>query len=543
MTTSEAKRGKATGARGREPGTQAAAPPAREESGRGWLWIGLSGAVLLFAFVLRFYHISLRPVHHDEAVNGVIAMGLLRAHVYKYNPTHYHGPSLYYFLWLAFKLDGWLTYSEGLSTAVIRGVTAFLGAATVGLLLSLRHYLGAWGALTAAALMAFSPGAVFVSRDCIHEAPFVFLTLAMVMALWRYYETASPAFLCLAAGWAGILCATKETWIFTAAVLPLAGLGVAGVVAWPVPDRRWQVFRTEVGRYLHWGEGRRAGRRILSWIGAFALFLAIYGAFFSSFGDNFPKGIYDSFATFRYWAHTGATDIVHNDFTYLYWLARAEFPTLVLGILGMGFALRRRNRFAMFCGFWALGMLAVYSLIPYKTGWLTLNILLPLAITGGYGVAEMGRQGPPSRRRWAPLAGIVAGLLAVSAGQAISFSFFRYDDDAVPYVFRDTRRQFPQLVEQIDRIARRAQGAETFITVLNHDPFPLIWYLRDYPNVHCWDFLAPDESEIVVATNRQAAGVQRGLGDRFVRVGDYLAFPAHLAEPYMVLFARRDLLP
>ena len=47
---------------------------------------------------------------------------------------------------------------------------------------------------------------------------------------------------------------------------------------------------------------------------------------------------------------------------------------------------QRRNRLAVFAGVWALVLLAAYSVIPYKTPWVLLNMIVPMSIVGGAGV-------------------------------------------------------------------------------------------------------------------------------------------------------------
>jgi len=44
-------------------------------------------------------------------------------------------------------------------------------------------------ALSAAVLIAISPGAVYLSRYFIHESLFVFFTLGIVVAALKYYDT------------------------------------------------------------------------------------------------------------------------------------------------------------------------------------------------------------------------------------------------------------------------------------------------------------------------------------------------------------------
>jgi predicted membrane-bound mannosyltransferase len=69
------------------------------------------------------------------------------------------------------------------------------------------------------------------------------------------------------------------------------------------------------------------------------------------------------------------------------WLVREESPILILATVGTGVALvRRRSRFAVFAGIWAFLLLAAYSVIPYKTPWVLLNMIVPMSIAGGVGV-------------------------------------------------------------------------------------------------------------------------------------------------------------
>jgi predicted membrane-bound mannosyltransferase len=64
-------------------------------------------------------------------------------------------------------------------------------------------------------------------------------------------------------------------------------------------------------------------------------------------------------------------------YTYVLWLLREEAPIFILAAIGTGMALiQRRNRSAVFAGIWAFVLLAAYSVIPYKTPWVLLNIII-----------------------------------------------------------------------------------------------------------------------------------------------------------------------
>jgi len=187
-----------------------------EISGRAWLLARLS--ILLVAAVLRFYNLDLVPLHHDEGVNGNFLVRLVRDGYYHYDPANYHGPTLYYFAaifpWLLRILFGpHAQNTYGLTTTAIRFVPALFGMATICLVFTLRRYLGTIATLTAAGLLAISPGAVYLSRYFIHETLFVFFTLAIVVTALKYFESARPIYLILGAISAALLFATKETAI------------------------------------------------------------------------------------------------------------------------------------------------------------------------------------------------------------------------------------------------------------------------------------------------------------------------------------------
>ncbi|HEY1404142.1 MAG TPA: glycosyltransferase family 39 protein, partial [Pyrinomonadaceae bacterium] len=170
-------------AAGAEQGSAAGA----ELSGGRW-WLAYA-SVMLVAALVRFYQLELRPMHHDEGVNGFFLNDLIRKGKFLYDPTNYHGPTLYYFtLPLAIVAQRLEIYG----TWTVRLLPLIFGLATVWLVLGLRRYIGRAGAISAGALLALSPGFVFFSRYFIHEMMFVFFTLGIVVAALRFYESDAP---------------------------------------------------------------------------------------------------------------------------------------------------------------------------------------------------------------------------------------------------------------------------------------------------------------------------------------------------------------
>src|SRR5262245_24973688 len=59
-----------------------------------------AAAILLGAAIVRTYALSMKVLHHDEGVNGLFMASLFRTGYYHYDPSNYHGPTLYYFGWI-----------------------------------------------------------------------------------------------------------------------------------------------------------------------------------------------------------------------------------------------------------------------------------------------------------------------------------------------------------------------------------------------------------------------------------------------------------
>ncbi|MEJ7848480.1 MAG: glycosyltransferase family 39 protein [Pyrinomonadaceae bacterium] len=148
---------------------------------RDGTWLTGAAFVTALAAFLRFYQLGLKPFHHDEGVNGFFLTTLFRNGTYSYDPANYHGPTLYYIS---------LSFAKvfGLETVSVRASMAIFGVLTVVLALFLKRYIGRIGSLFAALFLALSPGMVFISRYFIHEIFFVFLSLAIILAILLFIE-------------------------------------------------------------------------------------------------------------------------------------------------------------------------------------------------------------------------------------------------------------------------------------------------------------------------------------------------------------------
>jgi predicted membrane-bound mannosyltransferase len=198
---------------------------------------------------------------------------------------------------------------------------------------------------------------------------------------------------------------------------------------------------------------------------------------------------------------------------------------------------KARHRFAMFAALWGFGVFMAYTLIPYKTPWLALNFLLPIAITAGYGINELA----VSRQMWqrAAAAFLAAIAFGVCAYQAIDLNFYRYDDDSMPYVYAHTRRAYNEMLIEIDRIAEKSgKNNETSIIVASPDYWGLPWSLRNYPNAGFYGQITPTSTaEIVIGKTDQQAELEKEYGRHYQSTGTYALRPG----VDLVLYVKKDL--
>jgi uncharacterized protein (TIGR03663 family) len=504
-------------------------------------WIYASAAILLLAFALRVYALEMKPLHHDEGVNGFFLTNLLRQGRYAYDPENYHGPTLYY-LTLPFAA------LAGLHTFVLRLVTSLFGVGVVWLVLTLRRRIGTVAALAAALLVSVSPACVIYSRYFIHEMPFVFFTLGLVVAALRFRETGAPSDLLMASAAAALMFATKETAFISVGTLGLAWL-TADLWERVRGNRRhsqrvWAAPAPEGGFAKLSREGK-AGAAI---VGAAALFVFIWVAFYSSFFTHWKGAFWDSFDAFVRWKKTGMSAFHGKPwYTYLKWLLQGDAAVLLFGTAGALVALfeRRRNRFAVFAAAWGFGLLVAYSIISYKTPWLVLSFVVPLAVAAGYAIQAFGKRvSRVSGGGWR----VAAALAAVAAGFSLYHTFvinFRdYDDDKYPYVYSQTQREFNDLVREIERVGERAGTKEPGFATASPEYWPLPWYFRN--NSHAGfggqlsSYYDPKSTLAVIGREDQLPQLQRVAGDTYVRVGT--VYPLRPGVN-LVLFVRRDLAP
>ena len=498
-------------------------------------WRVTALAILVVAAGLRLYMLELSPFHNDEGVNGWFLTNLMRHGTYVYDPANYHGPTLYYLALVS-------SIVVGLNDVAVRLVPASAGLITIGLALAMRRWIGTAGSLAAAALLAVSPGWLYFSRYFIHEELLVCFTVALVYFGRRWAEERRTWQIGAAAWSAALLFATKETAILTAGVLLIA------LACLPLYERirgRPVVLAQAAGGRRSKGKPQRSlDERVFAALAepgvgrdlavAAATFAVVYVLFYSSFLSNL-NGISASFGALAIWTTTGTEDHLHSIVTYAEWLLREELPITLLAVLGGLIAVwAGRSRFAVFLSLWAFGLFAAYSLIGYKTPWLLLNFLVPMALIGGWGVEELWERWRGSRI--AILGGCVV-LLGISGFQAVQLSFADYDNDSNPYVYAHTVRDIDRLISDVDTAgARLGTGVDTHVVIMSPDYWPLPWYWRNHPGVGFFGQVIGTAEPIVIVRIDQEATLAPDFLAAYARQAEYTLRPG----VQLALYFRRD---
>ncbi|MGI8410760.1 MAG: phospholipid carrier-dependent glycosyltransferase [Pyrinomonadaceae bacterium] len=572
-----------------------------EQRNPDYFWLASCAFVTIIATFLRFFQLGLKPFHHDEGVNGFFLTTLFREGAYKYDPANYHGPTLYYITlaftkvfgletipvrWsvaifgvltvvLAFFLKRYigrigslfaalcLALSKGmvfisryfiheiffvfLSLAVVVSILFFLDTRKAGIfaigwmaLILLACFLPS-GLYFADALAGENTTSLWAVRAAffVIEAGLVFLVIRMLLA----WNSGRAIYLLLASASLSLMFATKET-----AFITVGTMLIACVCVWIWEKIRGKVHaETEsdelAGSELTWTKFREAlgtgTDRLLIVAAVASIFIYIGVLFFSSF-FSYPEGVQKAFDAYTIWTKTGSKDHTQNGmWAYLKWGMRIEAPILILSLAGIVIAfIKARHRFAMFAALWAFGLFAAYTIIPYKTPWLALSFLLPMCIAAGYAVNELAAAKNLNAK-------LFAGLLAVSAAgilayQTYELNFVRYDDEDMVYVYAHTKREFLDLIAEIERYAEKSgKGKTAAVDIVSPDYWPMVWYLKDYSKaIFHGKFFDSSTAEMIVAKkNAQEAEVIRRYSSNYAFAGSYALRPG----VDLMLLVRKDI--
>jgi len=502
-----------------------------------------------------------RPMHADEAVNAIKLGKLLEGEGYRYNPEEYHGPTLPYLSAAVMFVQG-KDSLQALTAGDLRLVTLLCGAGLILLLPLVRGGLGTGGMLAAAVWTILCPALSYYARDYIHEILLVLFTFLAIAAGWRYVINPRLGWMILLGAAVGLMWATKETFIFPmgAMVLGLAvnwwwprrerpsassdqpGQGGALPLAStespeapPSPDQADQPTAspdtpnaspaTKAAPKNHRSLAEMSRGRLLSHLLlAVLLALAVGVIFYSSFLTHWG-GAGDAVMTYVHYLDRGlgegeaANVHVHPWWWYFRLIGWHPLPPvlvwthlLILALAGVGavggFVPRLLGpgdpRLARFLAVYSLGLLLLYSAVPYKTPWLMIGPLHGFVLLAGMGTAMLLRLGAVQLKEldWPRLDATLAwrlpalllslSLLVLGGGQLARQTRFINGyfaaDARNPFAYAQTAQDVENLVERVRDLAEHhPKGKSMQVHVVAMHPWPLPWYLRDFDNVIFWD--------------------------------------------------------
>ena len=480
------------------------------------------GLMALAGLVLRLIELAERPLHHDESLDAWYSWKFLEGTYEGYDPV-YHGP-LRFYLTAAF----FSAFGESHTTARIVAVLA--GVGLIVLPWFLRRSLGPVVTLTAAAVLAFSPISLYMTRLGREDSLTAFITLAMMVVIVRFLDRPRlllPALLAflLAAGFA-----VKETtfivlFIFGSFFLALlaeeaatrgerqaddggvarwswmlpAGLVPMGV-AFAVSARyEWEIFLT-LGFYgillaaailvvaspqAIWDlPVVRIARSVSGWgwFLAAAVFVFFFALWFTVFFDR-PDGFFDGFTEgITYWRGEQDTNRGSEPWHYyLYTIPLYEYLVCVLAVIGAVHVFGNPTFVGKFMVWTAVASWLCYSWASERFPWLALHIVVPMAFLAGYGIQMLWHARHQAWTR--PVGVILVGLLVTTLYASYTANYVNQRDPRELLTQVHTTDDYLgtlRRIEALDQYSRSVGEGPVTVAVDTAMSVPNLWYFRDY---------------------------------------------------------------
>ncbi len=418
---------------------------------------------MFFIFILsistRLYELTLRPLHHDESVNGWFVDQVFQNGFYKYDPSNYHGP-LYFYV---------LTFFEwvfGRTEWALRMPTVLFGVAVSMTPFLFQKWIGKRAAFIAALIFALSPAEVFFSRYAIHEMGFALMQILFVFCWWKAYEASTGPAENVSREtkrwglWLGVLfgalASTKENFVLFGAALFAADLAFLGI-------HRWKFWL-----------------KLTPWMLATSVpFIVVFYTGFFQHWDGIPQ----FFNAFFFWTKTGVVGNGHSK-PFLYWekiLFGYEWA-VGLGLIASAYYVWKGNKFQKWYSALGIVHLLAYSVVSYKTPWCVLVLIPPFALAAGQMIDFIWKNWPKYRIAVAPALGLL-GFFTIA--QMIEPNYRNPDSDHHPYIYGQTYRDFVNPIRDLYSKAEKdpKMFTDTKIMVISRFTWPLPWYLGQFKQV------------------------------------------------------------
>jgi len=520
--------------------------------------------LILVIAASRLYDAGIRPLHHDESIHAVFSWKIVTEGIvsYRYDPV-YHGPVLYYWTALLFRIFGDNDFVSRLSPILF-------GFGMMALAWPLRRFIGRWGALAYLVLVTVSPSWLYFTRFLRHDIYVAFCNMAAVVAVFRYGQTMVPRYLYASAVAIALSFATKEDLY---ALGPLLLISLFFALVWEViyARDRAQAFaavRSEVAVFF-----RRAALPILTSI---VIFVLVWLVFYTSFGSH-PENWNAVTPALSYWLGQHEIQRIGGPWYYYFphmflyeqltffpallflltpllrpranepksttylayatWALTAAFaislaafppqaPYVLLAAATLaGFLHMFRwlpDRFTRFAIVWAIGSFVFYAWAQEKVPWLLIPILTPMVLLAALWFRDLIESG---RIKQPGPAVALSALLALTLWMSYA-SNYPYDaprpnepaekrtGDLLAYV-QSTYDVHDEVMATIESVsAKLGTGKTTRLAISGESTWPLSWYVRHYP-VNWGAGLRKIDTPVVIADIDAANSLREPLSAKY----------------------------
>ncbi|MCW8850337.1 MAG: TIGR03663 family protein, partial [Melioribacteraceae bacterium] len=432
---------------------------------------------IMLTLLIRFYDISDRPMHNDEAVNSLKFEKLLVDGDYVYDPTEYHGPTLYYFTLIGAWISG-VDNFEDVSETLLRSIPIIFSLLFLLFLYLMNDILDRRTLVIASLFLIISPFINFYSRYYIHESIFAALSLFLLFSLFKFFNDNPKYWGAIAGTSAALLYATKET-----SVIVFFALFISIIIT---KAYKWGDFRINK---LLWPS---------------VIFILVSVIFYSSFFTN-PHGIQDSVLTYLNYFLKSSSISDHTQPWYYYLslftynnfddIIITEIVIFILGIIGIYSSYlnkgKQSHNLSKFISIFTITYFIVFSVFQYKTPWNIFTAWVCIVILSGFGFSFV------LSRLQAKSFKVIFIILIILSGIHLGYqtyitSYLRADKPNNPFTYSQPTKEIYELTDLVSDLINFDNNMLISIVAEDNQYWPLPWYFRSSKHT-AWNSAPKDD--------------------------------------------------
>lgn len=457
-------------------------------------FLAILSIIILCGLIVRLAIIEVRPVHHDEGVNGYFVAQVLtfdkigydqcvargefwllcaikNNSTWRYDYENYHGPAPFYMMALSV-----LIFGENIFA--MRLVPALLGAFIGLFVLLFRKHLGKIGSIVACFFLLFSPALLYYSLDAIHEYFFAFFAFGSLCLLLKFAESFRERYLYAGIAFLALTFTTKEASFLTAPAIAAIAFFV--------------FLANACEKKIHLN-AKLYNKIVLITIISLIIFASIFVTLFTSLFANM-RGAIDAFKSPFVWSErmTGQSGHEKPDDYYFTLIVFSEIAMFFLAIVGFIIAFYRQNNtmlaFAAFFIFFIVGA----SVPKYKVPWGLITALPPLAILAGYSLEEIYKMLPKIKAVKIAFIVLICAVVLYTLYQSLLLSTVESESEENKLAYVQTKFSTTQALKKLEAIGRNDLS---IAVISSQSTWPLPWLLKRY-NTSYYDGETPSSLEI-----------------------------------------------